>query len=349
MRVADQLVHLARLHGLDHGAARVAAMRWLERLGLGDVAARRTERLSLGNQQRAQLGAALVHDPELLVLDEPFSGLDPVGVDMLSEVLLERARAGVPVVFSSHQLELVERLCDAVAIVRAGRVVASGTVAELRAQRAGRRWRIEVAGADGAWLAAVPKATVVAAGPQAQRVAARARAQEKAFDVALTVRTVPDDATARGLVRSGDADVAVLSGARGLAAAQDADDKVIAAVQSGSQAARGGSLPPPLPVARAGDAGVSDRRGIAFVAVVILYGQLLGYGFWVASGVVEEKATRVVELMLSAITPRQLPDRKVVGIGVLGLGQLLLIGVVGALIGAASGQLELTSDVLVAV
>jgi ABC-2 type transport system ATP-binding protein len=162
MRVADQLVHLARLHGLDHGAARLAAMRWLERLGLGDVAARRTETLSLGNQQRAQLGAALVHDPELLVLDEPFSGLDPVGVDVLSEVLLERARAGVAVVFSSHQLELVERLCDAVAIVRAGRVVASGTVAELRAHRAGRRWRIEVAGADGAWLAAVPQARVVA-------------------------------------------------------------------------------------------------------------------------------------------------------------------------------------------
>ena len=162
MRVADQLVHLARLHGLDHGVARAAAMRWLERLGLGDVAARRTETLSLGNQQRAQLGTALVHDPELLVLDEPFSGLDPVGVDVLSEVLVERAGAGVPVVFSSHQLELVERLCDAVAIVRAGRVVASGTVAELRAHRAGRRWRIEVAGADGAWLAAVPQATVVA-------------------------------------------------------------------------------------------------------------------------------------------------------------------------------------------
>jgi ABC-2 type transport system ATP-binding protein len=161
MRVADQLVHLARLHGLDKGAARAAAGRWLERLGLAEVAERRTETLSLGNQQRAQLGAALVHDPELLVLDEPFSGLDPVGVDVLSEVLRERARAGVPVVFSSHQLELVERLCDAVAIVRSGRVVASGTVAQLRAQRGGRRWRIDLDGADGDWLAGVPGATVV--------------------------------------------------------------------------------------------------------------------------------------------------------------------------------------------
>jgi ABC-2 type transport system ATP-binding protein len=168
MRVSDQLVHLARLHGLDHAAARSAAERWLERLGLGEVAARRTETLSLGNQQRAQLGAALVHDPELLVLDEPFSGLDPVGVDVLSEVLRERARAGVPVVFSSHQLELVERLCDAVAIVRGGRVVASGTVATLRAQRGGRRWRVDVDrdgdgdGAD-AWLTGVAGATLVGA------------------------------------------------------------------------------------------------------------------------------------------------------------------------------------------
>ena len=164
MRVGDQLVHFARLHGLDRAAARAAADRWLERLGLEAVAGRRTETLSLGNQQRAQLAAALVHDPELLVLDEPFSGLDPVGVDVLSEVLRERAGAGVPVVFSSHQLELVERLCDAVAIVHAGRVVASGPVAELRARGARRRWRVELA-ADGAgrdWVAAVPGATVVA-------------------------------------------------------------------------------------------------------------------------------------------------------------------------------------------
>jgi ABC-2 type transport system ATP-binding protein len=164
MRVADQLVHFARLHGLDRAAARAAATRWLERLGLEAVGGRRLETLSLGNQQRAQLAVALVHDPELLVLDEPFSGLDPVGVDVLSEVLRERARAGVPVVFSSHQLELVERLCDAVAIIRAGRVVASGRVAELRAQRGGRRWRVELAsdGADPGWAAAVPGASVVA-------------------------------------------------------------------------------------------------------------------------------------------------------------------------------------------
>jgi len=193
------------------------------------------------------------------------------------------------------------------------------------------------------------KATVAAAGPEALRVAAAARSAQRAFDVSLTVRRVGDDAAARALVRSGDADVAVLRGGRALAAAQDADDAVVAAVQAGSQAVRGGRPPPPLPVSRAGNGDAQARSGIAFVAVVVLYGQLLGYGFWVATGVVEEKATRVVELLLSAIRPRQLLAGKVIGIGVLGLGQLLLIGVVGALIGAASGQLDLSSDVVVAV
>jgi ABC-2 type transport system permease protein len=193
------------------------------------------------------------------------------------------------------------------------------------------------------------RATVVAVGPQAQRVVGLARAEERAFDVALTARTVADDATARALVHDGDADVAVLRGARGLAVAQDADDVVVAAVQSASQAARGGALPRPLPVERAGDSGASDKRGIAFVAVVILYGQLLGYGFWVASGVVEEKSTRVIELLLSAITPRQLLAGKVIGIGILGISQLLLIGLVGTVIGAATGQLDVTGDVVSAV
>ncbi|MDA0167117.1 ATP-binding cassette domain-containing protein [Solirubrobacter ginsenosidimutans] len=130
MRVRTQLVYLASLHGVV--AAEAAADRWIERLGLGDRAEDRVEALSLGNQQRVQLAAALVHEPELLVLDEPFSGLDPVGVDVLSGVLAEYAATGVPVVFSSHQLELVERICEAVAIIKDGRLVASGTVEALR-------------------------------------------------------------------------------------------------------------------------------------------------------------------------------------------------------------------------
>jgi ABC-2 type transport system ATP-binding protein len=138
MRVAEQLVYLAELHGLDVREAEASAARWIERLGLAERAEDTVEELSLGNQQRVQLAAALVHGPRLLVLDEPFSGLDPVGVDVLSEVLLTEVRErGVPVVFSSHQLDLVERLCDAVAIVRDGLLVASGGIDELREQRGG--------------------------------------------------------------------------------------------------------------------------------------------------------------------------------------------------------------------
>ena len=108
------------------------AANWIARLGLRDRRTDEVQRLSLGNQQRVQLAAALVHDPDVLVLDEPFSGLDPVAVDMMSDVLREKASAGVPVVFSSHQLDLVERLCDRVGIVSAGTMVAVGTVDELR-------------------------------------------------------------------------------------------------------------------------------------------------------------------------------------------------------------------------
>lgn len=133
MKVAEQLVYLARLHGLSATAAARSVDAWLERLG---VAARRDDeviKLSLGNQQRVQLAAALVHDPAILVLDEPFSGLDPVAVDVMSQVLRDKCARGVPCVFSSHQLDLVERLCDRVGIVRGGEMVACGAIDELRA------------------------------------------------------------------------------------------------------------------------------------------------------------------------------------------------------------------------
>jgi ABC-2 type transport system ATP-binding protein len=169
MRVRDQLVYFARLHGMAAPEAASAADRWIERLGLEERAGDRVEALSLGNQQRVQLGIALVHDPEVLVLDEPFSGLDPVGVDVMSGVLRERADAGVPVMFSSHQLELVERLCEDVAIVNRGRLVASGTVAELRERGRGgaEQVRVRVEGdGDGRWLADVPGAELAEAGPR---------------------------------------------------------------------------------------------------------------------------------------------------------------------------------------
>jgi ABC-2 type transport system ATP-binding protein len=133
MKVGEQLIYLARLHGLAPQAAKRATQEWTERLGVAGRLADEVQKLSLGNQQRVQLAAALVHDPDILVLDEPFSGLDPVAVDVMSVVLQEKAAAGIPVVFSSHQLELVERLCHRVGIVRAGRMVACGPVDELRA------------------------------------------------------------------------------------------------------------------------------------------------------------------------------------------------------------------------
>ena len=131
MRVFEHLEYLARLHGLSATAAREATRRWCERLGVADRGNAKVESLSLGNQQRVQLAGALVHEPELLVLDEPFSGLDPVGVDAMSEVLAERAAAGVTMLFSSHQLDLVEHLCQSVAIIHRGRLVAQGSVEDL--------------------------------------------------------------------------------------------------------------------------------------------------------------------------------------------------------------------------
>jgi ABC-2 type transport system ATP-binding protein len=162
-------VYFARLHGLPAADAAAAADRWIERLGLSERAADRVETLSLGNQQRVQLGVALVHDPEVLVLDEPFSGLDPTGVDVMSGVLSERAAEGVPVVFSSHQLELVERLCEDVAIIKGGRLVAHGAVEELRERGRGevQQIRVRVEGdGDGGWVGAVPGAEVTGNGSQ---------------------------------------------------------------------------------------------------------------------------------------------------------------------------------------
>jgi ABC-2 type transport system ATP-binding protein len=132
MALFDQVEYFARLHGMDGLSAAKAAWHWIDRLGLSGRGRTRIDALSHGNQQRAQLAVALVHDPDLLVLDEPFSGLDPGGIDDMSAILAERAAAGVTVLFSSHQLDLVEDICEAVAIIHRGRLVVSGLVADLR-------------------------------------------------------------------------------------------------------------------------------------------------------------------------------------------------------------------------
>ena len=131
MVIEEQLVYLARLHGMGKQAATDSSRHWLEVLGVAERSQQRLDGLSLGNQQRVQMAAALVHSPELLVLDEPFSGLDPMGIEALGEILTDQARQGVAVVFSSHQLDLVEGLCERVVIVNNGRDVVQGSVQEL--------------------------------------------------------------------------------------------------------------------------------------------------------------------------------------------------------------------------
>jgi ABC-2 type transport system ATP-binding protein len=152
MAVGEQLAYLGRLHGLSARAARAAATVWLDRLGLADRAGAKVEELSHGNQQRAQLAAALVHEPELLVLDEPFAGLDPVAVRTLAEVLRGEAARGAAVLFSSHQLELVEDICEDVAIIDHGRIVAAGDVATLRRASKHRRIELQLEGARASWV-----------------------------------------------------------------------------------------------------------------------------------------------------------------------------------------------------
>ncbi len=150
MRVGDQITYFARLAGLDAEVAARATATWMERLGIETRAVDEVQALSSGNQQRVQLAISLVHDPALLVLDEPFSGLDPVAVETMKAVLLERVHAGTAVLFSSHQLDLVADLTDEVVIIDRGRVVLDGDVRELR-ERSPIRHVIVGFGEDVSW------------------------------------------------------------------------------------------------------------------------------------------------------------------------------------------------------
>ncbi len=155
MPLGAQLVYFGSLHGLTDAEAGAAAGEWLERLGLADRAGAKVEELSHGNQQRAQLAAAMLHEPELLVLDEPFAGLDPLAVSTLAEVLRDQAARGAAVLFSSHQLELVQDVCEEVAIIDHGHLVATGHINALRAASQRRRVELRLDGAPPGWLPAV--------------------------------------------------------------------------------------------------------------------------------------------------------------------------------------------------
>lgn len=159
MKVLEQLVFLGRLHGLSPATAKASASELLERLGLTERANETLESLSLGNQQRAQIAAALVHKPIALVLDEPFSGLDPIAVEVVLGVLRDYAAQGAPVLFSSHQLDIVERLCDDVVVIGDGTILAAGSRDDLRASHSDLTFELELAG-DAGWIREHPEVSV---------------------------------------------------------------------------------------------------------------------------------------------------------------------------------------------
>ncbi len=157
--VLDQLVYLGRLHGMSSAAAKARVSDLLERFGLGTRMSDKVETLSLGNQQRGQIIAAVLGDPIALILDEPFSGLDPAAVDQMSALLREYTADDVPVLFSSHQLDLVDRLCDSIVVLARGKVVASGTSAQLR-EGGPLRYRLTV-DQDAGWVRGMPHLRVL--------------------------------------------------------------------------------------------------------------------------------------------------------------------------------------------
>jgi ABC-2 type transport system ATP-binding protein len=165
MRVLDQLVFFAGLHGMPPDRSRREAFSWLRRFRAEDLAFRRAEQLSKGNQQKVQFVAAVLHEPAVLLMDEPFTGLDPVNVALLREAFMELRDRGRTVVFSTHQMEVAEALCESVAIVDRGRMVVGGPLREVRRSTGRRMVRISVAGDHRLpWLAQVPGARVIQAG-----------------------------------------------------------------------------------------------------------------------------------------------------------------------------------------
>jgi ABC-2 type transport system ATP-binding protein len=165
MTVIDQLVYFGRLHGLPRDVATREARAWLARFRIPELGDRRAEELSKGNQQKVQFVSAILHDPEVLLMDEPFTGLDPVNVALLREAFLELRERGKTLVFSTHQMETVESLCEAVAIVDRGRLVASGPLREVKRTSGRRAVRIgfDHAG-DTAWLGSIAGVRVVRPG-----------------------------------------------------------------------------------------------------------------------------------------------------------------------------------------
>jgi ABC-2 type transport system ATP-binding protein len=161
MPVLEQLVHIAALYGVPRKRSRAEAEKWLERFRIPDAGTRRLDTLSKGNQQKVQYIATILHDPDVLLMDEPFVGLDPVNVAMLKAAFLEMRDRGKTIIFSTHQLETAEALCDSVAIIDHGRILASGTTREVRRSTGHQAVRVAMGADDGMdWLASLPGVTV---------------------------------------------------------------------------------------------------------------------------------------------------------------------------------------------
>ncbi|ADW67797.1 ABC transporter ATP-binding protein [Granulicella tundricola] len=133
MRVLDQLVFLGQLHGLSSAVATARAKVWCERMQISEAIGKKTEELSKGMQQKIQFIAALLHDPDLIIMDEPFSGLDPVNATLLMDTLIDLRKQGKAILFSTHRMDQVEKLCDSIAIIFKGRLVLSGSMREIKA------------------------------------------------------------------------------------------------------------------------------------------------------------------------------------------------------------------------
>jgi ABC-2 type transport system ATP-binding protein len=191
MRVIDLLVWIARLHGLDKSTARTRAQRLLDELGLGDRGRDDIKDLSGGMAQRVQLAAAMVHEPALLVLDEPFAGLDPGAIEFLSAVVRGHVAAGRNLLFSSHQLDLVEDLCDTITLVNRGRVVLNGDVRELKRRSPERYLRVD-ATVEPQWLGALG-AVVVRRDASGTRLKLRPGSDAAAVLDAIRARTPVTD------------------------------------------------------------------------------------------------------------------------------------------------------------
>lgn len=159
MRVLDQMVYLGRLKGMDPFSAGKAADYWLQWLGIEEYAKKRTDQLSKGNQQKVQFAVAAMNEPELLILDEPFSGLDPVGAQVLREALAFLHRMGTTILFSSHQMEMVEALCKHVALIHRSHLVMSGELREIKRQSRKQLVRLAMEG-DTDFLTAFPAVAV---------------------------------------------------------------------------------------------------------------------------------------------------------------------------------------------